>query len=174
MIDKKIFFLISLIVIILLVTVSGCTQKDTGSPKAGDTVSVYYKGTLDDGSVFDEKVKGTDDALTFVLGENKMIPGFENAILTMKEGETKTVHLTPAEAYGEYNESYIFSVNRSLFPENYLMIPGNTEYLMGNDGSTLRVTILNSTDSEVILDANSPLAGKNLTFEITLDKIEHS
>ena len=172
MTNKNIIFLITLAAIILMITVSGCTQIEKESPKNGDTVSVYYKGTLDDGSIFDEKIKGADEPLTFVLGNNKMIPGFENAILTMKEGETKTVYLTPDEAYGEYSDDYIFPVNRSIFPDNYTLIQGNTEYLSGNNGNVFKVTILNFTDSEVILDANNDLAGKNLTFEITLDKIE--
>lgn len=171
--DKNnILKILTIAIIFLIIVVSGCTQTNGTNPKNGDTVSVYYKGTLEDGTIFDEKIKGTDTPLTFVLGKNQMITGFEKAILTMTEGETKTVCLTPDEAYGEYNTEYIFPVNRSIFPEDYTITPGNTEYLSGIDGSVIKVIIMNYTDSEVILDANHHLAGKNLTFEITLEKIE--
>lgn len=174
MTKNNIGFIISLALIFILIAASGCTQKENGYANNGDTVSVYYKGTLDDGTIFDEKLKGINTPLTFVLGNNKMITGFENAILTMKEGDNKTVHLNPDEAYGEYNEEYIFPVNRSIFPDDYSIIPGNTEYFSGIDGNMIQVIILNVTDSEVILDANHHLAGKNLTFEIILEKIERS
>ena len=147
--------------------------KESLPAKTGDSVDVFYTGTTDDGVVFDKKVKGTDSPLSFTIGEKKMIFGFENAVLGMKEGETKTVRLSPDEAYGNYRDELIFSVEKSFFPEDYLLTKGNTEYLMQDNGGILKVVILNITDSKVVLDANHNLAGKNLTFEIFVEKINN-
>ncbi|MBP2132680.1 peptidylprolyl isomerase [Methanomicrobium sp. W14] len=148
------------------------TSDESMTAKAGDTVYVYYRGTLDNGSVFDESINGTDSPFTFILGEGQVISGFNEAVTGMKEGETKTVSLSPDEAYGEYNPSLVFFLNRSKFPENTTLKAGTTVYLSGQDGTVFPTTVVNITDSDVLLDANSPLAGNNLTFEITLDRIE--
>ncbi|WOF17300.1 peptidylprolyl isomerase [Methanoplanus sp. FWC-SCC4] len=158
----------------MTVLTAGCTQSaenNTDSARYGDTVEVYYTGTLDDGTVFDQSVKGNGTPLKFVLGKKQMISGFEKAVVGMKEGEIKTVTLTPDEAYGERDENLTFIAGRDQFPESFELEKGKSFGMSGNDGSVYQVTITDFNESEVTLDANHPLAGKNLTFEITLDKL---
>lgn len=140
--------------------------------KAGDTVGVYYTGSLDNGTVFDSNMNSTTP-LEFTLGAGKMIPGFDKAVTGMAVGEEKTVKLAPDEAYGPYYPDFVVTVNRSVnfSVENpvvgqYLLItnPGT--------GSTTRVKILNVTPTSVTLDANAALAGQNLTFRIKLASVK--
>jgi peptidylprolyl isomerase len=134
--------------------------------KQGDKVKVHYKGFLDDGTVFDSSFD--QDPLEFIIGNGDIIPGFEKAVIGMEIGETKVIDIAPEDAYGEYNEMARLEVPRSNLPEHInpeigmvlqLTTPQNTQVLV-------RVTDIN--DDIVTLDANHPLAGKNLKFEIQL------
>ena len=138
----------------------------------GNTVSVYYVGTLDDGTVFDKKVKGTDTPLTFTVGSGTVVKGFNNAVIGMKVGETKTVHLTPDLAYGEYNDQLIQEFDKSIFGDADLgtFNPGDTVYLRSANG-IFPVKIYSIGNNSVFLDLNHRLAGKNLNFEITVDSV---
>ena len=130
----------------------------------GDTVGVYYTGTLDDGSEFDSNVGG--EPLVFVLGEGQLIDGFESAVRGMSVGETVTVRVEADEAYGEPDPSLIVDLPAEGAPPDLAV--GDQVTL--SDGS--RVTILTITEDTITVDANHPLAGQALTFEITIESIE--
>lgn len=137
--------------------------------KTGDRVEVTYIGTLTDGTVFDQSKDG--NALAFTLGNDEMIPGFEQAVMGMTVGETKKVTITPDQAYGSYDEENIVEVTRSRFPDNLEPQIGMKLQVQDNQGNPLIVTITEITKNTIILDANHELAGKDLTFEINLVKI---
>ena len=134
------------------------------SASDGDTVGVIYRGTLDDGSEFDSNVGG--EPLVFVLGEGSLISGFENAVRGMSVGETVTVRLEPSEAYGERTESLIIDLPAEGAPDGLAV--GDQAQLA--DGTV--VTILEVTEDSITVDANHPLAGQALTFEITIQSVE--
>jgi len=160
---------IILLVILLLgaILISGC---NAAQAKNGDTGKVDYTGKLENGTVFDTS-EGREP-LNFTLGEGKMIPGFEKAVLGMKVGESKTVTIPADKAYGQYNDNWVVVVNR----ENLTNIPNPEvgEQLQGPrpDGKAGVCTVINVTNTTITVDFNSPLAGKNLTFEITLISIQ--
>lgn len=137
--------------------------------KAGDTVNVHYKGTLNDGTIFDNS-EGREP-LQFEAGSGMVIPGFDNAVVGMKPGDSKTVNIPSAEAYGERNDQMIVKVPRQEIPaEIPLQIGGMLT--MHNGQQEIPVIITEVTETEVTVDANHTLAGKDLTFEISLVSIE--
>ena len=132
----------------------------------GQHVNVHYKGTLSDGTEFDNsRVRG--DALGFQLGSGKTIPGFNDAIIGMSVGETKTVVIGSADAYGPRNEEAVRTVPKSAFGEDFPFEQGSTVQGNGPMGPFLAKIIALHEDS-VVLDMNHPLAGEDLTFEIEL------
>jgi peptidylprolyl isomerase len=138
--------------------------------KAGDTVNVFYTGTLDDGTIFDSNVNGTP--LTFTVGKGMVIPGFEEAVIGMAANNEKTVRISPERAYGLYNTSFIHVINRSAFPANLTPVVGQYYSVRSTiDGSESSVKVINVTASTITLDANHALAGQNLTFTIRLAAI---
>ena len=149
------------------ILISGCNAAEA---KNGDVVQVDYTGTLENGTVFDTSVGG--EPLEFTLGEGKMIPKFEEAVLGMKIGESKTFTIPADEAYGQYRDDMVRVINR----EELTNIPnpevGQQLYGSQTDGTTITGTITNVTDTTVTVDFNPPLAGKNLTFEIKLVSIQ--
>jgi peptidylprolyl isomerase len=137
----------------------------------GDTVSVTYTGTFDNGTVFD--TNANKSALTFTVGGGRMIPGFDAAVRGMKVNEKKTVTIPSDQAYGAYNPALVQIVPMSKFPDNETLYPGEPlEFQSSVDGSTHIVYVVNVTAAGVAVDANSPLAGKNLTFAITIDSLQ--
>lgn len=153
----------------ILVTVavigSGCTG-EVAPAKEGDTVSVHYTGKFDDGTVFDSSVDG--EPLQFTVGAGQVIPGFERAVIGMKPGESVTVTIPATEAYGPYREELVIVVDRSELPAD--MEPQVGEQIVGGlaGGGQRTGVIIEVTDSSVTIDANHPLAGKDLTFDIEL------
>jgi FKBP-type peptidyl-prolyl cis-trans isomerase 2 len=134
--------------------------------KDGDTVKVHYTGTLEDGSVFDSS-EGRDP-LEFILGQGQLIAGFEKTVLGMTAGESRTVKIPAEEAYGPYRDEMVLAVPRSQFPPDMNPEPGLQLQVGQDDDQEMLVTITKITDDEVTLDANHPLAGKELTFTIEL------
>ena len=137
--------------------------------KPGDTVKVHYNGSLEDGTIFDSSLG--KEPLTFTLGQGMVIPGFENAVLGMNEGETKTVTIPPEEAYGPYDEDLVVTIERAQIPPHIAPEIGMVLQVTSQDGRVSNVTVTEMTEKTVTLDGNSPLAGKNLTFEIKLESI---
>jgi peptidylprolyl isomerase len=133
--------------------------------KNGDTVMVYYTGTLDNGTVFDSNADG--DPLIFTIGNKTVIPGFEEAIIGMTANSTKTVHIPVEKAYGPHLDSLVHVVNRTDLPSNIEPIVGNRYVITRKaDGAASRVEVINVTKDTVTLDENNILTGQNLTFTI--------
>ena len=137
--------------------------------RGGDRVRVHYIGRLDGGDTFDSSEGGTP--LAFVIGDGQVIPGFENAIVGMTTGETRTVRIPCADAYGEHRSDGVMQVEREEFPEDMPLEIGTAVQGQQQDGSVVTFTIVAATDEVVTLDANHPLAGQDLTFELTLVSI---
>lgn len=138
--------------------------------KAGDKVRVHYKGTLTDGTMFDSS-EGREP-LEFTVGSGMMIKGFDNAVLGMEVGETKTVTIPYQDAYGPSNPDMILTFKLSDFPEGMNPQPGMTIGLTDNMGNNIPAIILEINGEDVVIDANMPLAGKDLIFEIELVSID--
>ncbi len=130
----------------------------------GKTVSIHYTGTLADGSTFDSS-EGRDP-LTFEMGSGQVIPGLENALTGMAVGDTKTVTIPAAEAYGDHNPQAVQQVPRDAVPDNIPLDLGTQLQVQTQDGRALPVVVTEVTDEHVLLDANHPLAGKDLTFAV--------
>ncbi|MDR2821178.1 MAG: peptidylprolyl isomerase [Desulfovibrio sp.] len=133
--------------------------------KKGDTVRVHYTGTLADGTVFDSS--GERDPLEFVLGKGTLIPGFETAVEGREVGDTVTVTVPPDEAYGDMDAELVFSVPRLQVPAHIPLEIG-TPLQLSNEQGQMDVTITEVDADEITLDANHPLAGKELTFSIEI------
>lgn len=134
-----------------------------------DGVSVHYTGTLEDGTVFDKSQE--DRPLRFILGKDEVIPGFDAAVQGMHQGESKTVVIPCQEAYGERREDLIETVDRSQLPADVDLREGIQLEVTRQDNSAFHVMVLEVTEQTVTLDANHPLAGKALTFNIDLLKV---
>ncbi len=137
--------------------------------KYGDTVKVHYTGKLDDGTVFDASVNG--DPLQFTIGSGQIIPGFEQAVVGMNPGESKTVKIPAEDAYGQRREDLVLEVEKSQLPEGLKPEVGLQLQSRQPDGRIIVLTIADISESHVTLDANHPLAGKDLTFDIQLIEI---
>ncbi len=135
----------------------------------GNTVQVHYTGRIDDGTVFDSSQDR--DPLAFTLGSGKVIPGFEEAIVGMKEGEEKTVTIPSGQAYGPRSDELIHEVERTRLPEDLEPEVGQHLHLQTPDGETVQVQVAQVSEEVVHLDANHPLAGRDLTFDIELVSI---
>ncbi|HEX8251607.1 MAG TPA: FKBP-type peptidyl-prolyl cis-trans isomerase [Thermoanaerobaculia bacterium] len=139
--------------------------------KRGDTVHVHYRGTLDDGSEFDSSAGA--EPIVFTLGAGEVIPGFEEAIEGMSTGEKKTQHIESQNAYGDHRDELVFTVPKDQMPEGGSDIEVGDMLQVGfPDGSTAAVQVADVGTDSVTLDANHPLAGKNLTFELELVSID--
>lgn len=129
----------------------------------GDSVTVHYRGTLDDGTEFDSS-EGRDP-LPFEVGANDVIGGFDEAVRGLAVGESKTVRIEPDEAYGQYSEEAIIEFPADSAPEGLAV--GDSVSLGNGQG-----TVIEITDEMITIDANHPLAGKTLTFDIELVSID--
>jgi peptidylprolyl isomerase len=180
----------AIIVAVLLVAVvalmAGCAGQSK-TAKTGDNVSVDYIGWYDNGTIFDTSnatvaeqaglydVERSYEPIYFVIGNQEVIPGFENAVVGMKVGESKNVTISPADAYGDYDPTYVEPVNMTdlidagITPYVNQTIP--TMYgLVRVDSIEINESDYNS--SIVYIDFNHPLAGKTLNFKITLRSVE--
>ena len=131
----------------------------------GDTVTVHYTGRLEDGSIFDTSRHEGRTPITEKIGEGKLIKGFENGILEMSEGESKTIEIEHTEAYGPVNDLLITEIPKNQVPENVQV--GEMLQGMGPQGPIM-VKIIEVKDDMVVIDANHPLAGKKLIFDLEL------
>lgn len=138
--------------------------------KQGDTVVVHYRGILQDGTVFGDS--NDKDPLEFKLGEGQVIPGFEEAVAGMNPGESTKIELPVDKAFGPRRDELVAQVNREDLPEHIDPQVGQSLEVKLPDGETLPVTVTEVGESEVTLDGNHPLAGKDLSFELTLVEIK--
>ena len=135
----------------------------------GNTVKVHYKGSLEDGSVFDSSENR--EPLEFTLGSGQIIPGFEKAVQGMSTGDSTEVKIQSDQAYGEPREDLIIDVPKSDLPEDIEPQIGMQLQVNQPDGNPIPVRITDVGDEQIKLDANHPLAGQDLTFEIELVEI---
>jgi peptidylprolyl isomerase len=178
------------------------SQETKGIPMAqaekGNTVTINFTGTLEDGSIFDSTLEdlGCDDdccedgcedndcgdegcgcgghesgPMTFTLGEEILFPQIDAAIVGMSPGEKKTVKIAAADAFGEYDKEKVFTVPRGELPEDLIPEVGDELNLTNDDDEELEVVVLETTEEQVTFDANHPLAGEDVTFEIELVSI---
>ena len=134
--------------------------------KKGDTVRVHYTGKLGDGTIFDSSANR--DPLEFTIGRGDVIPGFEGAVVGMSPGESKNEMIPAEQAYGPRHEELMLQVDKKNLPENLNVDVGQRLRATHPDGRVTNVTVADVSESSVTLDANHPLAGKDLLFEIEL------
>jgi peptidylprolyl isomerase len=131
-----------------------------------DTVKVHYVGRLLDGTVFDQSPE--DRPLHFILGRQEVIAGFDDAVVGMYQGETKTVSISCEQAYGQSKPELLERIDRSLIGKNVQLHVGGQLEVTNHDGSVFYVMVRSFDDEQVVVDANHPLAGQDLEFEIKL------
>jgi len=131
---------------------------------------VHYSGSLEDGTIFSSTYE-EDEPFEFTIGEANVLPSFQNAVIGMNEGETKTISVPPEDGYGEHKTEFVLKMERAQAPPDLELEVGKRLQIRLNDGTTRVVTILAIDEDSVILDANDPLAGKTLQFEIELIQI---
>lgn len=153
-----------------------------GSVKTGDTIAADYIGRTDDGKIFDTSLEqvAKDNGLytpqrayapiEFTVGGGQMIKGFDQGVIGMKEGETKTVTIAPADAYGEHSEDMVKPISGSMFTQAGITPEIGQTYNLGGYPATVKEI----NGDMVVMDFNPPLAGKTLTFEITLREIKEA
>lgn len=137
--------------------------------KANDKVKVHYKGTLSNGEVFDSS-EGREP-LEFTLGTGQVIPGFDNGVVGMQVDESKTINIPCAEAYGEVRPELVQEVPKSQLPEEIKPEVGLQLMSQTPEGQQIPLVVTEVKEDVIVVDANHPLAGKDLTFEITLVSI---
>jgi len=137
---------------------------------SGDTVKVHYTGKLEDGTVFDSSRER--DPLQFTLDEGQLIPGFEQAVHGMEQGQTRTVEIKPEDGYGERSEDAVLQIKRDHMPEDLDPDVGDQLQLQSGSGRPFQAVVTEVSDEAVTLDANHPLAGQTLVFDIELVEIE--
>jgi FKBP-type peptidyl-prolyl cis-trans isomerase 2 len=134
--------------------------------KQGDTVQLHYMGKLQDGTVFDSSRER--HPLQFTIGKGQVIAGFEQAVIGMKIGEHKTARIPMEQAYGPHRDDMVVTMDRSKLPQGMNPKIGQRLEITQVDDQTSLVTVTEVTESTLTLDANHPLAGKELTFDLEL------
>lgn len=137
--------------------------------KNGDAVKIHFSGFLDDGTLFGSS-RG-EKPVEFTIGSGEVIRGFENAVINMEEGDTKTVTISPEDAFGRYKEALVRTVSKSKLPSHIEPHVGKVLVLQADAEKDVRATVKDVTEKEVTLDVNHPLAGKELKVEIELLEI---
>ena len=154
----------------IMTTENNNSNDTTTTATEGTNATVHYKGTLEDGSEFDSS-RTRGEPITFTVGSGQMIPGFNDAVSGMTVGETKTVTLTPDQAYGDVNPEAQTTFPKSGFPEGLDLVEGMPVPLKTPDGRTLIGRLSEQQDETVTIDLNHPLAGQTLQFEIELVEV---
>jgi FKBP-type peptidyl-prolyl cis-trans isomerase 2 len=170
MTKKSYTALVSMILLVVML-VTGCSSA-IQQAKTGDTVKVHYTGRLQDGTVFDTSVGS--EPLEFTLGQGQIIPGFEQAVIGMQVGESKTVTIPADQAYGPHRDDMVLEVERDKLPADIDPRVGMQLQMNQGDGGIIIVTITDVSETTVKIDANHPLAGQDLTFDIELVEIGKS
>lgn len=137
--------------------------------KEGDNVKVHYTGKLADGEVFD--TSENREPLAFTVGKGEVIPGFEEGVKGLETGESQTIVIPAEQAYGPHREELLYKVGKEKFPQGMELKIGDSFKIGEDQGNPTIVSITEINGDEITLDANHPLAGKDLTFEIKLVEI---
>jgi len=179
MAEKIILYIILASLLACALSFAGCTSEQPETAKVGDTVNVTYTVKLEDGTVFESNVNSTP--LQVTIGSGMLIAGFDEALVGMTPGQTKTVTIPPEKAYGVHKSELVSEMNTLQGVENFWNLresgklqpylkPGFDSTFMWErpDGNIGYVTFSNITDTSMTVDENHPLAGKSLTFDITL------
>jgi peptidylprolyl isomerase len=140
-----------------------------GKVKSGDKVKVHYTGQLRDGEVFD--TSRDREPIEFEIGGGTVIPGFESGILGMEEGESKRISISAEDAYGPRQEELVATVAKNEFPDHITPELGQELQIKQPDGGVIKVIVSEMDDEIVTLDANHPLAGRTLFFDVELLEI---
>lgn len=137
--------------------------------KKGDTVKVHYTGKLNDGTVFDSSIDR--GPLEFTIGDGKVIPGFETGVDGMETGEKKEIHIPSDQAYGPHRPELLIDVSKEQFPPEEEPQVGQQLQMQDNEGHIIIVSIVEINEDTIKLDANPPLAGQDLNFDLDLVEI---
>jgi len=138
--------------------------------KPGDTVTVSYIGTLDNGRIFDST--DADGPLTFTIGNKQIFPALERAVIGMRAGEARNIVLAAEEAYGPRLKDNIIRIDRKCFPADKCITLGQKLSITFKNGTSKLMLVTEAGEDEITLDANHPLAGCELTFALRLDRID--
>ncbi len=157
-----------LLAVVLLAAGSGCT--DTAHVRAGDAIKVHYTGTLDNGTVFDSSAGR--EPLEFTVGAGQVIKGFDEGVMGMQVGETKTIHIPADRAYGHYREDLVFLVDPDKIVGGESLTAGQSIGVTLPGGQVLVGTVTGISPDGIVIDANHHLAGEGLTFSVRLVEIE--
>lgn len=155
---------------LMIVMTQNCKGAKMDTVKSGNIVKLHYKGTLNDGSVFDSS-EGRDP-LEFKVGSGQVIPGFDTAVTGMKLDEEKKFTIPAKEAYGVHDPKLITAVDRKKMPNNVKLSKGLQLHTMDEAGGVRALTVVDFNDTKVMLDGNHGLAGKDLTFTVKLVSIK--
>jgi len=155
-----------LALVILVLAVMGCAPATVSK---GKMVDVDYKGSLADGTVFGQSDAGKP--LEFLVGGGTIIPTLEKGMLGMKVGDKKSIGVKAADAYGEYDKAAVRELPRAQFPKDLALKVGERYQVNNGQGGPMVLTISALTETTVTVDFNHPLAGKDLTFDVTIVKI---
>jgi peptidylprolyl isomerase len=132
----------------------------------GDVIRIHYTGKLEDGTEFDSSTG--KEPIEFKVGKGTILPGVEKGVIGMAPGETKTITISPDEAHGEIREELIARIDKKGLPSNASLSPGMPIEMKRPNGEMMTVMVVDITDDTVTLDANSPLAGRTLVFDLEL------
>lgn len=137
--------------------------------KTGDTVKVHYTGKLKDGTIFDTSAER--EPLEFKIGESQLIPDFEQAVIGMEPGESKTFQIASDNAYGPHHKEMVMVIERKDIPEGLDPQVNQRLQVQQQNGQSFVVTVTDVSEANVTLDGNHPLAGQDLTFDVQLTEI---
>jgi peptidylprolyl isomerase len=137
--------------------------------KTGDTVRIHYTGKLQDGTVVDSSANR--DPLEFTLGQGQVIPGVEDAVTGMEPGESKSAEIPPEQAYGPRRDGMVVTLERRRLPAGMEVSVGEELSLRQQDGGNLSAKVTDVSDESVTIDANHPLAGRTLVFDLKLVEV---
>jgi len=138
--------------------------------KENDTIKLHYTGKLKDGQVFDSSVER--EPIEFTVGEGKIIPGLEKGVIDMEVNEKKTIEIAKDDAYGEASDELFQEVKKEQLPEDIKPEVGMGLVSKNPDGSERQLRVAEVDDDHIVVDANQPLAGKDLVFDVELVEIK--
>lgn len=156
-----------MILLLAILVIAGCSSRKTAQP--GDKVRVHYTGTFDDGTIFDSSEDR--EPIEFTVGSGDVIKGFDDGVTGMAVGETRNITIPADEAYGQRRDELVVKLNRADLPETPEPEVGKPYMARFEDGRMIQGMILDIKGDSVTIDANHPLAGKTLNFELKLVEI---